>query len=185
MENVHTVSDEALMGDLRQGQLHCAGLLFERYHVKLFNFFLHLCGDRMLSEDLTQTVFERVIRYRRSYRSEMSFRSWLYQIARNARVDHARRNRLQVSDFSAAADTADEALPVQEHLEAHEDHRRLHRALAHLNDEQRELLVLTRFQELKYREVADLLNITEGAVKVRVHRAIHDLRTIYLKMQDR
>lgn len=183
MEQLSKASDEALMYRLSRGEMPCAAHLFERYHVRLYNFFLRLTADRSLSEDLTQTVFERLIRYRESYVEGSPFRSWIYQIARNARIDYFRKKRPVASDFSEADDPADPALSAGRQLEDREEQQRLHRALRKLPDEQREVLVLARFQQLKYREVAELMGTTEGAVKVRVHRAIKDLRDIYLKLE--
>lgn len=178
------MSDEALMANLSGGQMDCAAQLFERHHLRLFNFFLRLTGSRPLSEDLTQTVFERLIRYRESYVDGKSFRSWIYQIARNVRIDHAVKNRHKMVDLKSPEILAGAGEPVTRQLEAREEEQRLHQAMSRLNDEQREILVLTRFQHLKYKEVAELMNTTEGAVKVRVHRAIKELRDIYLKMED-
>jgi RNA polymerase sigma-70 factor (ECF subfamily) len=59
----------------------------------------------------------------------------------------------------------------------------LHQALAQLSPENREVLVLSRFQEMKYGEIARVLNTTEGAVKVRVHRAMNELKTTYLRIE--
>ncbi len=183
MEQISKASDEALMYRLSQGELACAAHLFERYHVRLYNFFLRLTADRSLSEDLTQTVFERLIRYRESYVEGSAFRSWIYQIARNARIDYFRKKRPVASDFSGAETLAGVELPVSRQMEDREEQQRLHRALGKLPDEQREVLILARFQQLKYREVAELMGTTEGAVKVRVHRAIQELRDIYFKME--
>jgi RNA polymerase sigma-70 factor (ECF subfamily) len=68
-------------------------------------------------------------------------------------------------------------------LEKDEALRMLDKALGELSDENRELLILCRFQELKYNEIAKILNTTEGAIKVRVHRALNQLKNIYLKLE--
>lgn len=178
-------SDESLMESLSGGRLDCAAELFERYHGRLYNFFLRMTGDRPLSEDLTQSVFERLIRYRTSYVAGRSFRSWIYQIARNVRIDQLRKNHHLVSDYVDTETIGGGEAPVTRRLETREAEQRLHRALRLLPEEQREVLVLTRFQELKYREVAALLHCSEGAVKVRVHRAIKELRAVYQKMEGK
>lgn len=183
MERASSVSDEALMKGLSEGQMSCAAQLFERYHLRIFNFFLRLTGNRTLSEDLTQTVFERLIRYRESYVGGRSFRSWIYQIARNVRIDEAVKRKQHMVVLKSPELKPESSAPASRQLEVREEEQRLHRAMGHLSDEQREVLVLTRFQQLKYKEVAQLLQTTEGAVKVRVHRAIKELRDIYIKME--
>ena len=184
MEQEDGISDEVLMTRLSTGRMNCAAELFERYHVRLFNFFLRLTGNRQLSEDLTQTVFERLIRYRESYVDGRPFRAWIYQIARNVRIDHSVKNRHTTAKLITSDLMEGTVEPVSRQLEDREAAQQLHRALHQLSDEQREVIVLTRFQQLKYKEVAQLMNITEGAIKVRVHRAIKELREIYLKMED-
>ena len=74
------ISDEDLMWQLSQGKLSYAGHLFERYHIRLYNFFLRWNRDGALSEDLTQSVFERLIRYRKTYKKGMSLKSWIFQL---------------------------------------------------------------------------------------------------------
>ena len=92
-------SDEKLMLQVKLGQLNCAAELFERYHIKLYNFFLYQGIPISAAEDLVQLVFERLIRYRKTYLDKMSFRSWLYQIARNQKVDYFKKKSLKISDF--------------------------------------------------------------------------------------
>lgn len=184
MKRTTPVSDEDLMERLSGGQLSCAAQLFDRYQVPLYNFFLRLTHNRPLSEDLVQSVFERLIRYRSSYQPGLMFRSWIYQIARNVRTDQVgRQNRMRVDEFVKPEELGLAEVPFLKRLEQREEASRLHRAMRFLTDEQRELLILTRFQEMKYAEVADLMGTTEGAVKVRVHRAIKDLRDHYLKLE--
>lgn len=180
---VHTTSsDEDLMLALSQGDLDCAALIFERYQVRLFHFFYKLNQDQALSEDLTQTVFERMIRYRHSYRKQMGFKAWFYQIARNVRADHYKLNRLKVSDFAAIEDQGGEECSVEEKIKSQEQLLQLNQAMMALSNKDQELLLLTRFQKLKYKEVAEILGITEVSVKVQVHRAIKQLKKHFFKL---
>ncbi len=172
------------MQRLSAGDFQCATHLFERYQLRLYNFFLRMGCERALSEDLTQTVFERLIRYRESFRNDSSFKSWIFQIARNVSADHFKKNRIKVSDFAEAEAIAGTDEPVTKQIEEAEDVEALHQAMAQLPEDQREILVLTRFQNLKYSEVAELLDMTESNAKVKAHRAIKQLRDIYFKMQE-
>lgn len=175
----NSMSDEELMAQVRQGVGEMLGVLFERYQSPLFNFYLKLTGDRTLSEDLVQEVFFRMLKYRQSYRPETAFRAWMYQIARNARVDHLRRRRPETSwepEMSPAIAPADTAQQSQENA-------LLYRALMRLQEDKREVLVLSRFQDLKYEEIAQLLGCETGTVKTRVHRALQELREIFHQLQ--
>ena len=87
------MSDEELMAQVRSGVGEMLGVLFERYHVPLFNFYLKLTGDRPASEDLVQDVYFRMLKYRHSYRDGNPFTSWMYQVARNAHLDGAQKRK--------------------------------------------------------------------------------------------
>ena len=157
---------------VRDDEVETLSTLFERYHVALFNFFYRLSGDAAGSEDLVQDVFYRILKYRRSYKPGTSFRTWMYQVARNARNDRFRKRRDEIELEAAPAATV---LPIDS-VDDQQQVSRLKYALMQLPQEKRELLLLTRFQGLKYDEVARLLQCEVGAVKVRVHRALQELK---------
>jgi len=176
----NSLSDEELMSQVRSGVGEMLGVLFERYHVPLFNFFLKLTGDRAMSEDLVQDVFFRILKYRHSYRTDTAFRAWMYQIARNARLDHLRKRRPETSwepEMSPAVAPVDTAQQGQEAV-------LLHHALMRISEDKREVLVLSRFQDLKYEEIAQLLGCEVGTVKTRVHRALQELRQVFHQLQS-
>ena len=176
----NSMSDEELMSEVRSGVGEMLGVLFERYQVPLFNFYLKLTGERTVSEDLVQEVFFRILKYRQSYRQETPFRAWMYKIARNARVDYLRRRKPETSwepEMSPAVAPVDTAQQSQETA-------LLHRALMRLPVEKREVLVLSRFQDLKYEEIAQLLDCELGTVKTRVHRALQELREIFHQLES-
>ena len=85
--------ENALMMQVKAGQLDALGDLFENNQIRLFNYFLRMGNNRTLSEDLVQETFMRILAYRTSFSGASSFRSWLYRIARNAAVDHYRKNK--------------------------------------------------------------------------------------------
>jgi RNA polymerase sigma factor (sigma-70 family) len=173
------VADEDLMLQVRNGEVEMLGVLFDRYHAPLFNFYTKMTQNRAVSEDLVQDVFLRILRYRQTYRPGTGFRTWMYQIARNARLDHVRKGRPEAplaTDPVAPAPSTDSAQRKQEAL-------LLQRALLQLPEDKREILILSRFQELKYEEIARLMSCEVGAVKVRVHRALQQLREIFRELE--
>ena len=150
-------------------------MLFDRYEKPLLNFYAKLTGNRTLSEDLVQEVFLRLLKYRQSYEPGTPFRAWIYTIARNARIDHFRKQRPETTwepHMSPAVVPADAAQQQQES-------DLLHRALLQLSEDKREVLVLSRFQDMKYEEIAKLLGCEVGTVKTRVYRALQDLKLIF------
>src|SRR5215831_20695118 len=85
-------TDELLMLAVREGDLTKLGVLFDRHHRPLFDFFARMTGSRTLAEDLVQDVFFRILKYRETFRDESRFKAWMYQIARNARFDHHKKH---------------------------------------------------------------------------------------------
>lgn len=171
--------DEDLMLEVRNGAGETLGVLFDRYHSPLFNFYSKLTGDRTLSEDLVQEVFLRILKYRQSYQPGTPFRAWIYQIARNARVDHYRKTPRHITfepEMVAPVMPKDAA-------QQSEETALLHRALMQMPEEKREILVLSRFQELRYEEIARLLGCELGTVKTRIHRAIQELRQNFKQLE--
>jgi RNA polymerase sigma-70 factor (ECF subfamily) len=154
--------------------------LFERHHRRLFNFFLRLAPGREAAEDLVQEVFVRMLEYRHTFRNEAEFTPWMFALARNAAVDRYRaRPALEVqADPEAPEPAAPSADPIDE-LEREERTELLQAALRRLPHEKRELLLLARFGEMKYAALAELLGISVGALKLRVHRALRALRHEY------
>ncbi|MEE9168412.1 MAG: RNA polymerase sigma factor [bacterium] len=179
---MNPISDNELMLSVREGAVDKLGLLFERHHVPLYNFFLKLVGNREISEDLVQEVFLRILKHRKTYRGESKFTSWMYQIARNARVDYYRKRKLEVStDEEEMEPVSQDPMPTDD-LETGQETALLRTALNRLPFKKREVLVLSRFHDMKYEEIAKVLNCPVSTVKVLVHRAIKDLRSIFYEL---
>src|SRR4051794_34518840 len=172
--------DEELMLRVRGGGISSLAALFERHHVALFYFFSRLTGDPPASEDLVQDTFYRILKYRESYRPGTSFRTWMYQVARNAKADrfHKQRNEVELDAAPVAV-----VLPIDA-VEAQQQVAQLKQALLALPEEKRELLVLSRYQGLNYQEIATLLQCEVGTVKVRVHRALQELKQHFQRRES-
>jgi len=181
---VDSLSDHELMIAVRAGEIDRLGDLFERHHRPLYGFFVRHTGDPTASEDLVQLVFYRILKYRHTYRDEGRFSAWIYHLARKVAADHFRRNSTapRATDPDDLHAVPDQAPDAADRAARADDTERLHAALAALDPDQRELLVLARFQHLKHEEIARLFELSAGAVKVRVHRALKELRDIYFKL---
>jgi RNA polymerase sigma-70 factor (ECF subfamily) len=177
------MTDEQIMEAVKNGELQQASLLFDRYHKRLFNFLARMTMDRDLAEDLTQNIFLRLIKYRGSYKSGARFQSWIYQMARNVFSDHYQSVKNRKADFVDVEKMSEYVADNDESAAMDEQEKILHRSMAMLNEEQRELLVLTRFQHMKYEEVAVIMDTTVANIKVKVHRAIAKLREYYFELE--
>ena len=167
-----TPTDETLMQRVAAGQLPELAPLYERYKGPLLGFLLNRGQlDRPAAEDLLHTVFERIIKYRESWRAGQSFRTWAFTIARNVHLDHCRlTGRMPLTD-----DYDFTALPLEEE----EAPTNCRSALAALPDNYRIVVELAWQRNMKYADIARVLDTTEANVKVRMHRACKQLRANY------
>jgi RNA polymerase sigma-70 factor (ECF subfamily) len=182
---LNTLTDNAIMLKVKNGDLDKMGLLFERYHRSLFAFLYHMTNQREASEDMVQNVFYRMLRSRHTFRGDGEFRTWMYHVARNVLKDHGKKtgrsNHYDVTEF---AEQLAGNLRADERIQKRQEMLMLQHAMANLSPENRELLVLNRLQELKYHEIARIMDMTADAVKLRIHRAIHQLRNRYAKIES-
>ena len=170
---------------VRDGELDALGELFERHHGPLFGFLVKLTGDRTAAEDVAQTVFQRMLKYRHTYRDDGSFTAWMYHLARRCAADHFRRSNAapHATDPADLQEHADDRPNAGERAAARDDQELLRAALARLDRDDREVLLLSRFQELSFAEIAAILECSAGAAKVRAHRALRELRDVFFQLQ--
>lgn len=177
-------TDESLMETVKQGQFEHMSPLYERHSRTILNYFYRLTGDRESSRDLTQMVFERLLRYRRSYKPGARFRPWMFQVARNVLADHWKRSaRMPADSFDenegGNCEVSNAAANVEPSWRAERAGRELREAMAQLRPADREVLVLSRFHGMRYEEIALVMKKSVTAVKTQSHRALLALREIY------
>lgn len=166
------------MLEVQAGEVWQLGTLFDRHHAGLFRYAVRMTGDRSRADDLVQEIFCRMLRYRETFRSGYGFTTWMYRIARNAHIDRARKGKWEMPSDAAR----EPAVPPSAELEQQQDMALLRQALQRLPEQQRELLILARFEQLPYDQIAEVLGVETGTVKTRVHRAIKQLRDIYFEL---
>ncbi len=176
------LTDTQVMENVRDGKIEQLAILFERHHVPLFNFLVRLTGSRQVSEDLVQEIFCRILKYRHSYRGTSKFTTWLFQIARNAHIDHLRKQKSTYPlEEQWEEPTGPDPAPENE-FETGAEIALLQQAMSRLSVKKREVLILSRFHGMKYREIADLMGCQIGTVKAHVHRAVKELGRIYFEI---
>ncbi|MDX1569816.1 MAG: RNA polymerase sigma factor [Xanthomonadales bacterium] len=174
---MQAVKDEQLMSWLQEGDRSCLGALFERHHTALYAFCVQLTGSRALAEDVVQEAFFRVLKKRHQYRGGQ-FKAWLFNIARNLAFDHLRKIGRQVNlDEAKQVGEADHRDPART-AEGSERQAIVERALARLPIKAREVILLGRFEFEGYDALAEALDCSPGAAKVRMHRAMKQLREL-------
>ena len=169
------ISDEALMTAVMGGDSAAGDELYRRYAPDLRRYFGRMESREIGADDLVQETFVRVLRYGASFDPARPFRGWLFTIARNVGLAaaHARRDVVPLTDVTLAApDDSARDLDTRESLSS------LRTAMRALPEADRDVLVFAKIDGRSYREIAGTLGITEGAVKVRVFRALQRLRDI-------
>jgi RNA polymerase sigma-70 factor (ECF subfamily) len=177
-------SDLDLMLRVRDGDAASFEILLRRYRLPLVSFFCRMVRDQGLAEDLAQEVFLRVYTSRERYQPEARFTTWLYRIATNLALNAIRDRKDTVSDN---ADHDSEGGPVMERfVDPHpsveqrilkaERERAIRQAVEALPQNQRTAVILHKYQEVDYRQIAGILNVSESAVKSLLFRAYEALR---------
>ncbi len=183
---MEALSDNTLMVKVRDGDLDRLGLLFERYKRPLYGFFYGMNRDQELSEDLVQNTFLRILKYRHLFRGDGDFKTWMFHIARNVSHDQFRKNKIRLKED---VDRWHERLGHEENklsdMQASEEQELLGIAMARLPEDRREVLLLSKYEEKKYKEIGEILGCSEGAVKVKVFRALQELRAVYQQLEKR
>ena len=183
---MNSLTDNSLMLKVKSGDLDKMGLLFERHHRSLYTFLYHTTNRSDVSQDMVQNVFYRMLKYRSTFTGDGEFKTWMYHLARNVLNDHFRQNKMPFhDDVHELGDRIESDLSADSEFESRQNVEMVQNAMSALSPEHKEVLILSRFQELKYEEIGRILNINEGAVKVRVHRAMSELKKMFLPSNKR
>ena len=171
------LTDEELMQIVSEGNLDAMTTIFDRYHVRLYNFFYQKIKDVAVCEDLTQNVFLKVIKYKHSYKGG-KFVSWIFKIARNLFYDHYQEQK-KTQPLEDIDDVSNEL--NEEAVEKKEEVSHLMKVLNNLNDKDKELIMMNRIDGIKYEQIAEIIGSNTTAVKTKIHRIVKKLRTNYFE----
>lgn len=171
--DVNDPADTALVRAAGAGDMDALGALYVRHHRRVYELCVRMVRDPDVAEDLTQEGFLRVSRYGSSFDGRSSVTSWLYRLVRNRCLDHLATRRRE-EERKEAFEVEMERRRSEPEGET-EREAMVHRALDRLSPEMREVLVLSRFGGLKYREIAEACDLSLSNVKVRAHRAMKAL----------
>src|ERR1700732_1376503 len=180
-----TRSDVQLMLDVKAGDDESFNLLLQKYRTPLVNFLYRMVRDTATAEDLAQEVFLRVYRARKQYSPSAKFTTWLFRIATNLALNSVRDNRHRRADVSidvkAEEDEAPRELParemrIDEHMIERDRSELIRRAVAARPEKQRAAVLLHKYEEMDYGEIAKVLECSESALKSLLFRAYETLR---------
>ena len=181
------LSDADVMLRAKAGDETAFDYLVQKYRRPMLNFMYRMAHNAAVAEDLAQEVFLRVYRSRESYEASAKFTTWLYRIATNLAVNHARDTRHErpekmVSldepdeDSGRSLDVADGALSAEDMLVRKERLSAIRQRVQGLPERQRIAVVMHKYQQMDYREIAEVLKLSESATKSLLFRAYETLR---------
>jgi RNA polymerase sigma-70 factor (ECF subfamily) len=158
-----------------------------KYHRPILHFLFRMVHNEAIAEELTQEVFLRVYRSRESYRAEAKFTTWLYRIATNLAVNHARDTRHERTattvlldavdpETGTRPDVADDEPSVEHRLLRDERMKAIRAQVMALPERQRMAVVMHKYQGMDYRQIGEVLKLSESATKSLLFRAYQTLR---------
>jgi RNA polymerase sigma-70 factor, ECF subfamily len=180
-------SDLELMLRVTRGDEDSFGVLLNRHRGPLLSYFVRMVHDQGLAEDLAQEVFLRVYQARERYQPEARFTTWLYRIATNLALNAIRDRRADPVVPETAIETdpdatspleraADSRPTVEEQMTESDRQRLIREAIEALPEKQRAAVILHKYQDVEYRQIASILKVSESAVKSLLFRAYESLR---------
>ena len=172
------LTDEFIMEKVKSGNIDYMSEIFHRYNNQILNYFFRLSGNLQDSQDLTQSVFLRILKYRKSFNEGKSFKSWIYGVSRNILNSYFNSKKMLSTDNTEIIDQIEDVITNDQ-----ENDLKLYHSMNLLPKEHKELIVLSKFQGLKYKEIAEMLSTTEASVKNKVFRAFDKLRKIYFETE--
>jgi RNA polymerase sigma-70 factor, ECF subfamily len=180
-------SDAAIMLRVAEGDEAGFNYLAEKYHRPMIHFLYRMVGNHAVAEELAQEVFLRVYRARSSYRAEARFTTWLYRIATNLAVNHARDTKHERTAQTVYLDAADEETgttpdladddpSAEERMLRDERMAAIRRHVMALPERQRMAVLMHKYQGMDYRQIGEVLKLSESATKSLLFRAYQTLR---------
>src|SRR5437870_3774478 len=180
-------SDAEIMLLVKTGDESAFTYLVQKYRRQIVGFMYRMCHNPATAEELAQEVFLRVYRSRASYEASAKFNTWLYRIATNLAVNHARDTRHQRPENMASLDEADEETGttmdvadtspnVEEKLVKQERLKAIRQKVENLPERQRQAVLMHKYQQMDYKQIGEVLNLSESATKSLLFRAYETLR---------
>jgi RNA polymerase sigma-70 factor (ECF subfamily) len=181
------MTDAEIMQRAGAGDEACLDFLIAKYRRPIISFMYRMVHNQAIAEELAQEVFLRVYRARATYRAEARFSTWLYRIASNMAINHARDTKYERASASIFLDQADEDTgtkpdvsdlrPIAEQdMLQDERMRRIREHVMSLPERQRMAVVMHKYQDMDYKQIGAVLKLSESATKSLLFRAYQSLR---------
>jgi RNA polymerase sigma-70 factor (ECF subfamily) len=181
------MDDAAIMLELRAGNMVAFDYLLQKYRKPIVHFMYRMVHNQAVAEELAQEVFLRVYRSRETYRAEARFSTWLYRIATNLGVNHARDTRHERaastvyldevdSDTGMTPDLADSTPGAETNMLRRERMNAIREHVLALPERQQMAVLMHKYEGMDYKQIGDVLKLSESATKSLLFRAYQTLR---------
>lgn len=181
------LTDAQIMLRVKAGDEAAFDYLVQKYRRPMLSFMYRMAHNTAVAEDLAQEVFLRVYRSRETYEASAKFTTWLYRIASNLAVNHARDTRHQRPENTVSLDepdqesgltmdVPDDSLSAEEVIVRRERLAAIRERVHALPERQRMAVVMHKYQQMDYRQIAEVLKLSESAIKSLLFRAYETLR---------
>lgn len=184
--NMDGKTDEELVTMFQSGNAMAFEKLFDKYKAPIYIFLMRQCGNKDVASDLTQDVFTKLIRKANTFKHESKFSTWIYTIARNTAMDHARKSKHRkhssldtspTSDGPALIEKIGDHGPTPERRSnAKELQNALAQAIENLPEDQKEVFILREYHGMPFGDISTVVNAKVGTVKSRMRYALEFLR---------
>jgi RNA polymerase sigma-70 factor (ECF subfamily) len=190
-------TDEALLARYRRGEVDAFRSLVRRHQRALYNFALRQVRTPSVAEDIVQDVFVRIVQNVETFKEESRFSTWAYTIARNLCIDHLRKHmhRRHASLDASSPDGDGEGTPLGERIAGSgagadraaigkqlQGHIRA--AVEALPEDQREVFLMRQVGELAFKDIAEIVGVSENTVKSRMRYALERLQSALAEFED-
>ncbi|GAC1650695.1 MAG: hypothetical protein NVS9B15_10400 [Acidobacteriaceae bacterium] len=181
------MEDSAIMLELRAGNMAGFDFLIQKYRKPIINFMYRMVRNQAVAEELAQEVFLRVYRSRETYRAEARFSTWLYRIATNLGVNHARDTRHERtastiylgetdSETGTTPDVADSTPGAENEMLRRERLNAIRQHVLALPERQKMAVLMHKYEGMDYKQIGEVLKLSESATKSLLFRAYQTLR---------
>ena len=187
MAGAEGYTDAEVMLRVKAGDQSAFDYLVQKYRRPLVSFMYRMARNTAAAEDLAQEVFLRVYRSRQTYEASAKFTTWLYRIATNLAVNHARDTRHERPEVTVSLDEPDEetgitldvadgTVTAEEALVRRERMLAIRSKVEALPERQKLAVIMHKYQQMDYKQIAEVLKLSESATKSLLFRAYETLR---------
>ena len=190
MKSLITLTDEQLIASFKEGNAYAMGVLVSRHKVRIYTSIYVLVKDKYPAEDIFQDLFIKVIETFRAgkYKEENRFVQWAMRIAHNLCVDHFRKIKtkpvIRTSEGADIFDFLNFAEPsAEDNIMRAQSNEKIMNLICLLPEDQREIIILRHFADLKFREISNILNCSVNTALGRMRYALLNLRKLIEEKQ--